>query len=260
MEWLWPLAMRATVLVASVPFTCLGVGCGSYTMAMDESLELYAWSDPSPSCPYCGLPAAIAEPAAIHTVKSIPADTAVAAATIALTGDSCRSSNPLGPLRMLPTPSCPIWFDPNENASPSLVMTAEWLRPPAPPTTTLPVRPSTSLGELRCTRSPCPSWPFSFRPHVKSRPSMSPAMTCTAAAPPATNAIRTPEKAFSLCGSGRLGYSFSRSISALGSFLICLPPLRPSMAQSVPPAYSSSQPTDSLSFASIAIASYSVCV
>eukprot|EP00955_Chlamydomonas_euryale_P061846 358198-Chlamydomonas_euryale.AAC.3 len=35
---------------------------------------------------------------------------------------------------------------------------------------------------------------------------------------------------------------------------------RRTMAQSVPPAYSSSQPTDSLSFASIAIASYSVCV
>lgn len=56
-----------------------------------QSFWLYEWSDPSPSCPYWGLPAAMAEPSAIHTVKSVPADTAVAPATSALDGIRCRS-------------------------------------------------------------------------------------------------------------------------------------------------------------------------
>ena len=57
-----------------------------------QSLVLYWWSDPSPSCPYWGLPAARILPLAIQSVKSRPHATAVALETEQATGASCRSA------------------------------------------------------------------------------------------------------------------------------------------------------------------------
>jgi hypothetical protein len=52
---------------------------------------------------------------------------------------------------------------PQVYVSPLCSTTAVWLRPHAPPATALPSRAFTTVGVLRCARSPCPSCPFCTR-------------------------------------------------------------------------------------------------